>query len=194
MSSPSTTTTKTSFKKLSQKYWQKHVNLIGPFRFQGNIIKGYQRGREIGIKTANLDLTQFSKQLQQLINKQLNEGVYIGYARINNDKNIYKNILSIGTNPHFKNNNITIESHLLHKFDKDFYDSHLRIMITGFIRPSVPFETMDDLIQSINTDIKFGSDELDKLPHSSFIDDDFLMKTIEFDDKEKNNQTTKSSL
>eukprot|EP00486_Rosalina_sp_Unknown_P012395 CAMPEP_0201585366 /NCGR_PEP_ID=MMETSP0190_2-20130828/121135_1 /ASSEMBLY_ACC=CAM_ASM_000263 /TAXON_ID=37353 /ORGANISM="Rosalina sp." /LENGTH=45 /DNA_ID= /DNA_START= /DNA_END= /DNA_ORIENTATION= len=42
---------------------------------------------------------------------------------------------------------------------------------------------MDDLIQSINTDIKFGADALDNQSHSKFIDDDFMTKIIELNKK-----------
>ena len=95
-----------SFKKLTEIWWKK-VEPIGPFRLQGSIIKGHQRGREIGVKTANLDPSAFPSQLHDIIKQQLNEGVYIGFARVDNG-NIYKDILSIGTNPHFKNKSITV--------------------------------------------------------------------------------------
>lgn len=95
-----------NFKKLSDAWWKK-VEPIGPFRLSGSIIKGHQRGREIGIKTANLDPTAFPHQLHEIIKAELNEGVYIGFGRVDNGE-IYKNILSIGTNPHFGNKNITV--------------------------------------------------------------------------------------
>eukprot|EP01084_Bolivina_argentea_P207052 353363_1 len=130
-----------SFKKISEIWWKK-IEPIGPFRLQGTVIKGHQRGREIGVKTANLDPSDFPHQLNEIVKAQLNQGVYIGFGRVNNGK-IYKNILSIGTNPHFGNAKITVESHLLHTFEQDFYDAKLRIIITGFIRPQLAFGTLD---------------------------------------------------
>ena len=44
---------------------------------------------------------------------------------------------------------------------------------------------MDDLIQSINTDVKFGAEQLGKQPHSSFINDEFMTKTIDLNTKNK---------
>merc|ERR1719297_48723 len=177
---------KNGFKKLTDVWWKK-IEPIGPFRLQGSIVKGHQRGREIGVKTANLDPSAFPQQLQELVEADLNEGVYIGYGRVDNGQ-IYKNILSIGTNPHFGNANITVESHLLHEFDADFYDSHLRIVITGYVRPQLAFKSLDELIKAINMDIQFGKSCLDNKPHSELVKDNFITKEVDIpsDDKVKN--------
>eukprot|EP00483_Globobulimina_turgida_P001332 UN01334 len=167
------------FKKLSEMWWKK-IEPIGPFRLQGSVVKGHQRGREIGCKTANLDPSAFPNQLNELVKAKLNQGVYVGFGRVDNG-NIYKNVLSIGTNPHFGNENITVESHLLHTFENDFYASQLRVIITGFIRPQLAFNSLDDLIKAINTDISFGDECLDKEPHSNYINDYFITKEIELD-------------
>ena len=172
--------TKATFKKLCEKYWKDAIKLIGPYRVQGTVIRGYQRGREIGLKTANLDATKFPNEMQEIIKAKLNEGVYIGYARIDNDEKIYKTALSIGTAPHYDTvDNVMVESHILHKFDKDFYNSHLRVIITGFIRPSLAFETMDDLMKSVHTDLEFAEQQLEDKTHLKFMEDDFMTKTID---------------
>jgi hypothetical protein len=36
-------------------------------------------------------------------------------------------VASIGWNPQFKNEKMTIEPHIIHKFDHDFYGEHIKV-------------------------------------------------------------------
>jgi len=61
-------------------------------RIKGPVVKGFGRGsKELGIPTANLDVTLLENSLQDVP-----PGVYFGYSRIGKDNNIYKMVMSIG--------------------------------------------------------------------------------------------------
>ena len=96
-------------------------------------------------------------------------GVYIGYAKIRGIT--CKTVISIGNNPHFQNEQKTIEPHLLHDFNSDFYGENLTISICGFIRYMEKYDNLDDLINAIKSDITIGSKALDEEPFKNALHD-----------------------
>ena len=80
---------------------------------------------------------------------------------------IYKAAISIGYNPVYGNTHKTIEPHLIappndlmrnkSKCNEtqfhDFYGSTLRLSIVGYLRPELPFEGLDKLVEAIKNDI-----------------------------------------
>ena len=115
------------------------VELVGPHRFAGKVVKGFQRGsKQLGWPTANLDPAAFESQLDAAT-----EGVYVGWAAIGDAslpeeaRAVHKAILSIGWNPHFDDVKVrTLEAYLTHDFKgRDFYDSPMKLMICAFLRP-----------------------------------------------------------
>jgi FAD synthase len=48
----------------------------------------------------------------------------------------------IGWNPFYKNEKKTIEAHLLHKFDEDFYGANIKLVIYGYLRPEADFGSL----------------------------------------------------
>jgi len=95
-------------------------------------------------------------------------GIYWGFARIGDEGNVYKTACSIGYNPTYKNKTKTIEPHLIapesdsrrhvsscqETILKDFYDQTIRLSLVGYLRPELPFEGLDKLIDAIKNDIK----------------------------------------
>lgn len=49
---------------------------------------------------------------------------------------------SIGWNPTFNNKNKTAEVHVLKKYDSDFYNENIRVIILGFVRPMTKFSSL----------------------------------------------------
>lgn len=45
------------------------------------------------------------------------------------------------------------ETHVIHKFDTDFYGSLLKVSLVGYLRGEKNFGSLDDLIQAIKNDI-----------------------------------------
>lgn len=47
----------------------------------------------------------------------------------------------------------TVEPHLLHKFEEDFYGSKLKYVIVGYLRPEKDFASLEALVEAIQDDI-----------------------------------------
>jgi FAD synthase len=91
---------------------------------------------EITRPTANLDPAAFKAQIDGIP-----AGIYFGWATIDRSAP-YKAVLSIGWNPFYGNKEKTVEPHLVHKFDADFYGATMRLCICGWIRPEKNFASL----------------------------------------------------
>lgn len=145
---------------------QRVVDLVGPHRFCGRVVTGFQRGsKELGWPTANLDPAAFESSLDAAT-----EGVYVGWAAVSGpslrpeDREIHKAVLSVGWNPHFDDvKQRTLEAYLCHDFNgHDFYGEQMHLMVCAFLRPQAKFESLEALIEAITTDVQFGKDALDR--------------------------------
>lgn len=65
---------------------------------------------------------------------------------------IFPMVMSIGYNPFYKNTVRSAEVHVLHKFASDFYGTHMRLLILGFVRKELDYTTLEALVEDINTD------------------------------------------
>ncbi len=113
------------------------------FYLEGIVERGFQRGRTIGIPTANiLCLTETTP----------NSGVYCGYAQIKGEAKL-KAVMNIGVNPTFsESSHQTIECHLL-DFDRDIYGRELRVEFISKLRDEKKFARVKDLVTQIHLDI-----------------------------------------
>ena len=115
-----------------------------PYFASGKVVKGFGRGsKQLKIPTAN-----FSEEIVEQLPQEYIEGVYFGWARVNNG-GTFKMVMSIGKNPYFNNTRRTMETHIMHNFEEDFYDSNLRILIVGYIRPMSDFKSMGKIFNNI---------------------------------------------
>ncbi|XP_017891810.1 riboflavin kinase-like, partial [Ceratina calcarata] len=62
-------------------------------------------------------------------------------------------VASIGWNPFYKNEKKTVEIHVLHTFENDFYGKEIQAIFTGFVRPEKDFTSEAELIKAIKSDI-----------------------------------------
>jgi len=83
-------------------------------------------------------------------------------------------VMSVGWNPFYKNSKKTIEVHLLHEFERDFYQEELRVIAVGFIRNELDFPDIRSLVEAIRDDILFATEQLDREPFSSYERDSFF--------------------
>ncbi|XP_018333758.1 riboflavin kinase [Agrilus planipennis] len=140
-----------------------------PHFSEGKVIKGFGRGsKELGIPTAN-----FPDDVVKDFPKELGTGVYFGFASVNNGP-VYKMVMSVGWNPYYKNVQKSMETHILHLFEEDFYGKTLKTVILGFIREMKDFSSLDELIAEIRNDIKVAETELEKPEYVKFINHDFF--------------------
>ena len=141
-----------------------------PIRMISKVVRGFGRGSsDLGIPTANLcrDSGDFSTSFDAMPC-----GIYWGFARVGDksdeDKTVYKAAISIGYNPYFGNQTKTVEPHLIappsderrHKSScqetvlREFYDEPIRLSVVGYLRPELPFEGLEKLIEAIKKDIQ----------------------------------------
>ena len=110
--------------------------------WEGTIVAGEQRGRAIGIPTANLAVWA-----EQLVPAN---GVYATWASLGEDE--YMAATNIGQRPTFAGDNVTIEAHLL-DFSGDVYGETMELRFEERLRSERRFSGLDDLVTQIKKDI-----------------------------------------
>ncbi|XP_050672467.1 putative riboflavin kinase [Leptidea sinapis] len=127
-----------------------------PFFIEGEVVQGFGRGsKELGCPTAN-----YPRDVAKSLPSDIKPGVYYGWAQVDSNS-VYKMVVNIGWCPFYQNKEMSIETHVLHQFDKDFYGSLLKICIVGYLRPEKNFNSLDELIYAIKQDIENAHKELD---------------------------------
>ena len=73
---------------------------------------------------------------------------------------VFPMVMSIGYNPFYKNTVRSAEVHVLHRFAADFYGSHMRLLLLGFVREEKDYKSLDALIDDINFDCRVARTSL----------------------------------
>ena len=114
------------------------------YSLSGSVIKGDQRGSQIGFPTANMNVDnniQIPKNGVYKVNVYLNEILYEG-------------IMNIGHKPTVsEDTRLSLEVHIF-DFHDDIYDADLTVYFNKFIRDEIKFSSIDELIQQISKDIE----------------------------------------
>lgn len=138
-----------------------------PVRMRATVVKGFGRGGKLlGCPTANMDMQQIGR-----LADEMPSGIYFGLAKLEGSDRIFKAAISVGWNPQFNNKEKTVEPHLLAELE-DFYGRELRLMILGYIRPEMRFESMEALIEAIRSDIRVTDAALDDPAYDAFKEKD----------------------
>ncbi len=122
-----------------------HANMLLGYQYSyvGNVVSGNKIGREIGYRTANLDV----KREYRLIEKA---GVYATYADFEGKS--YKSMTYIGNKPTINDgNDENIEVHIF-DFDGDIYEKSLKIRFVKRIRDERKFDSLEDLKKQLEID------------------------------------------
>ena len=102
------------------------------------MIKGFGRGsKELGIPTAN-----FSEAVVESLPKDLETGIYFAWTHLENDNEIRKAVVSIGWNPYYANSKKSVETHIMWKYDEQFYGKWLKVLICGYMRPEKNYDSL----------------------------------------------------
>jgi len=118
-----------------------------PFSLTAAVIQGEQRGRTLGIPTANLDLDSLHDHMLPA------DGVYAGTATWTGAAHEYTAAISVGNKPSFGHVKLTIEAHLLN-FNADLYGQTLTLTFTHWLRDQMRFPSLDALRQQLARDIE----------------------------------------
>ena len=133
----------TLIRKIIQKgQIQKVERLLGRFWYvEGKVIKGEQRGRQIGFPTCNIKLNSYI--LPKL-------GVYSVGIQIDNLKK--KGIANIGYRPTFNGKSLLLEVNIF-GLNKNLYKKILKVNFIKFIRAEKKFKNINQLKLQIKKDI-----------------------------------------
>lgn len=139
-----------------------------PHFAKGLVVKGFGRGsKDLGIPTAN-----FPGEVVDNLPASLDTGVYFGWASV--DNKVYQMVMSVGWNPFYKNIKKSMETHILHNFEEDFYGKELRVIMLGYIRQEASFNSLEELIKAIKSDIDKAKEELVKPEYAKYKTDSFF--------------------
>lgn len=122
------------------------------YYLRGTIQKAFQRGRQIGIPTANIhpDISFLPRQ-----------GVYFTNSHLQG--RTFESITNIGFNPTFQTRNpddivqLKVETHIFN-FDKDVYGEQFMVELAHFCRDEIKFSSIDHLKEQIHKDIMQAKD------------------------------------
>lgn len=114
-----------------------------PYEMSGRVIKGDQRGRNIGFPTANLEPENKNKVIPA-------KGVYCVEAHL--DREVYHGMMNIGVRPTFKGDDQIIPEVYLFNFSRTIYGSNLRIRFFRRIRGEKKFSDLQELIEQLIRD------------------------------------------
>ncbi|KAF1829091.1 riboflavin kinase [Decorospora gaudefroyi] len=92
----------------------------------------------------------------------------------NTDTAVYPTVLSIGYNPYYKNQQRSVEIHMLHHFEHDFYGAMLSLVILGFIRPEYDYVSKEALVEDIREDIRVAQRSLEREAYGRWRGDAWL--------------------
>ncbi len=115
-----------------------------PYSLRGSVVAGEGRGRELGVPTANLRIGGADKLVPTA-------GIYAVVATTR--RGTFPGALHIGPRPTFEGASPSIEVHLIDYGGPDLYGEEVRLDLIRYLRPVIGFETVAELVTTMNRDI-----------------------------------------
>lgn len=115
-------------------------------RVDGVVVRGDQRGRELGYPTANVEPVAHAAVPA--------DGIYAGrlLRRPGSGGGEHVAAISIGTNPTFAGAERRVEAYVL-DFDGDLYGEHVAVTFTARLRDTMRFEDVEGLVAQMARDV-----------------------------------------
>jgi len=119
-----------------------------PFTVRGEVVKGDQRGRELGYPTANVPTTGMLAAPA--------DGVYAGWLRrLDAEEPALPAAISVGTNPTFDGERERrVESYVLDRDDLELYGVEVEMSFVARIRGMQRFDSVDALVETMHQDVE----------------------------------------
>ncbi|WP_281968535.1 bifunctional riboflavin kinase/FAD synthetase [Roseovarius nanhaiticus] len=113
-------------------------------RIEGQIIKGFQRGRELGYPTANINIDGLHPP---------RFGVYAVLAEVLNGPHAgqYTGAASLGVRPMFDGEQANLETFLF-DFSGDLYGADISVALVEYLRPEETFPSLEAFIAQMDAD------------------------------------------
>lgn len=119
--------------------------LLGrPYSIQGEVIKGFGRGKDFGYPTANIANNE-----KYFLPK---DGVYYTISKYNGKK--YHSMTSIGDNPTFDDLLEKVIEVYICDFNQDIYGEVIKLEFIKHLRPMYKFHSIDELINNLDNDYR----------------------------------------
>ncbi|RZI84568.1 MAG: bifunctional riboflavin kinase/FAD synthetase, partial [Microbacterium sp.] len=118
-----------------------------PYSVSGVVVKGDQRGRELGFPTANVPTRGIAAPA---------DGVYAGWLRRLDEPGAepLPAAISVGTNPTFDGERERrVEAYVIDRTDLDLYGVEVEISFVARLRGMVAFEGIDALVETMKGDV-----------------------------------------
>ncbi|MFF9899733.1 bifunctional riboflavin kinase/FAD synthetase [Streptomyces longispororuber] len=114
-----------------------------PHRVEGVVVRGAQRGRELGFPTANVETLPHTAIPA--------DGVYAGWLHAQGEA--MPAAISVGTNPQFDGTERTVEAYAIDRVGLDLYGLHVAVDFQAFVRGQAKFESVEALLVAIGDDV-----------------------------------------
>lgn len=113
-------------------------------RIEGPVIRGDQRGRDLGYPTANMSIAGLH---------QPKFGVYAVMVDVltGTHKGSYRGAASLGLRPQFDGETPNLETYIF-DFKGDLYGETLSVALVDYLRPEARFDSLEGLIEQMNAD------------------------------------------
>jgi riboflavin kinase / FMN adenylyltransferase len=130
------------------------------FSVRGVVVRGAQRGRELGYPTANVPVSGTATAVPA-------DGVYAGWLRRLDDPRSpwLPAAISVGTNPTFAGRTRQVETYVLDRTDLELYDVQVEVAFASLLRGMVTFESVEELIGQMRTDVDAARELLTDPPN-----------------------------
>ncbi|MGP3927789.1 bifunctional riboflavin kinase/FAD synthetase [Streptomyces sp. 8N616] len=115
-----------------------------PHRVEGVVVRGAQRGRELGYPTANVETLPHTAIPA--------DGVYAGWLEVAGES--MPAAISVGTNPQFDGTERTVEAYAIDRVGLDLYGLHVAVDFLAYLRGQEKFESIEALLEGIANDVK----------------------------------------
>ncbi|MFJ2768370.1 bifunctional riboflavin kinase/FAD synthetase [Streptomyces sp. NPDC087300] len=115
-----------------------------PHRVEGIVVRGAQRGRELGFPTANVETLPHTAVPA--------DGVYAGWLHVEGEA--MPAAISVGTNPTFDGTERTVEAYAIDRVGLDLYGLHVAVEFLAFVRGMVKFDSIETLLVAMADDVK----------------------------------------
>ncbi|MDH6710349.1 riboflavin kinase/FMN adenylyltransferase [Kitasatospora sp. MAA19] len=115
-----------------------------PHRVEGVVVRGAQRGRELGYPTANVETVPYSAIPA--------DGVYAGWLTADGER--MPAAISVGTNPTFDGTARTVEAYAIDRVGLDLYGLHVAVDFLAYLRGMEKFDSIEALLDRMADDVK----------------------------------------
>ncbi|WP_329062810.1 bifunctional riboflavin kinase/FAD synthetase [Streptomyces sp. NBC_01429] len=115
-----------------------------PHRVEGVVVRGAQRGRELGFPTANVETLPHTAIPA--------DGVYAGWLTADGER--MPAAISVGTNPQFEGTERTVEAYAIDRVGLDLYGLHVTVDFQAYVRGQRKFDSIEGLLEAMADDVK----------------------------------------